>query len=145
MAAAFDLQHALAGHLQTDRQAVGVVATDAAVAFDKARVVGDALAVQGQVGFAFHAPDHFAHGRAGLDGRWQASFVDIGQHHPAAVEGFKNHFVRLFTDLAQAPVAEEAHTGVQVFNAIGDFIDTEHTHELASTPAQASGCSFIPQ
>ncbi|MNF82672.1 hypothetical protein D3C84_649830 [compost metagenome] len=62
MAAALNVQFTLAGHLQTDRQAIGVGATNTAVRFDEARIVGDSFAVKLQVGVAFDAPDHFAHG-----------------------------------------------------------------------------------
>ncbi|MOA32245.1 hypothetical protein D3C78_1534480 [compost metagenome] len=145
MAAALDVQRAFAGDLQADRQAVRVGATDAAIAFDKARVVGDALAVEGKVRLACDTPHHFTHGRTGLDGRRQAGFVEGGQHHAAAIEGFEDHLVRLFADFAQAPVGEEADAGGEVFHAIGDFVDAQYAHCPASTPAQASGCWFMPQ
>ncbi|MCY1462789.1 hypothetical protein D9M71_805990 [compost metagenome] len=61
VAAALDVQCALAGHLQADRQAIGVGAANTAVRLDEARVVGDAFAVKLEVGIAFDAPDHFAH------------------------------------------------------------------------------------
>ncbi|MNP69058.1 hypothetical protein D3C76_1651030 [compost metagenome] len=109
--------------MQADRQAIGVGAADTTVGFDEARVVGDALAVELEVGVAFDAPDHFAHRRAGLDGRRQASLVDVGEHHAATVEGFEDHLVSLLADFAQAPVAEKTRAGFQVFDTVGDFIN----------------------
>ena len=124
MAAAFNLQFTLARDLQADRQTVGVGAANAPVAFDKPGVIGDALAVQRQVGSTGHAPDHFAHRGAGFDGRRQARLVQVGKHYAAAVEGLEHHFIRLRADLGQAPVAEKTHAGVQVLDAISDFINT---------------------
>ncbi|MCY1218748.1 hypothetical protein D9M72_306980 [compost metagenome] len=128
--AALDLDIALASDLQAHRQSVGIKAADAALALDEAGVARDALGIQFEVRLTLHAPDHFAQGGAGLDGRRQAGLVQGRDNHAAAVEAFEDHLVVTRLHLLQAPVGKEAGTGGQVFHAVGDFVDSQYAHRV---------------
>src|SRR5690606_20414928 len=120
----------LAGDLQANRQAIGIQATDATLALGEARLARNALGVQLEIRLALDAPDHFAQGRAGLDGRRQAGLVQRRDHDAAAVEAFEDDLIVARRHLLQAPISEEAGTAGQVFHAVGDFVDSQYAHRV---------------